>query len=144
MNETRVSATISAPVERVWALLRNFGDLSYFLAAEGVELLDSASPTTVGAFRRITLAGGGTGVEQLLGLSDLRHRLEYRYIDDPDLPFRNYVAEVSLIEITLDNRTLVDWRACYDVDPDHAESISNFIEFGVIGECMAGLRRLLE
>jgi len=144
MIEIRGSATVPAPMDRVWSLLRNFGNLSYFPAAEGVELLDHAPPTTVGAFRRITLAGGGSGLEQLLGLSDLHHRLEYRYIDDPELPFRNYVAEVSLTEITLDGTTLVDWRARYDVDAEHADSIRNFIEFGIIGECLSGLRRLFE
>ncbi len=72
------SKVIDAPVDRVWALVRDFGALDkWFPFVSHCELKDGARPDQVGAVRVSTVAEGALIEETLLELSDRDRRIVY-------------------------------------------------------------------
>lgn len=90
------SIEVAAPVDQVWAVIGNFGDLGYFSAAvERTEIVGGEN-NRVGARRRIVLKDGGIVLETLLARREKPHRLTYR-MDEGPLPVADYRATLSVI-----------------------------------------------
>src|SRR5438093_9991776 len=91
-----LSAVIDAPIERVWAVLRDFNSHSAWHPAVGPSAIENGEPPDqVGCVRNFTLKDGNQIREQLLALSDRDYVSTY-CIFDATLPMRNYVATVQL------------------------------------------------
>lgn len=71
------SAVIDAPVNQVWALLRDFTFSRVFSTVESVNMEDGATGTTVGAVRVVHFKNGATSRQRLTGLSDVHRTLSY-------------------------------------------------------------------
>jgi hypothetical protein len=119
MTEQRVEGVIAAPVEKVWAILREFGDLRWgniqgtVLEGEGV-----------GCVRVFTATGGLVVRERLESLDDAAHSLSYTLLDSPELPWTDYLAHIRLTEV--DGHTHLDWHARFEprnVAPEQAQGI---------------------
>ena len=89
-----VREELEAPADRVWACLRDFGDLSAW--APKSKLL-SMEGEGVGAVRRVDTSGS-LFVERCIAHDDERRRFGYTVLRSP-LPFRNYVAHVAVTEL---------------------------------------------
>jgi len=115
MIRVRRSAVIDAPIERVWAVLRDFNSHSAWHPAVGPSAIerDEASDQ-VGCVRDFTLKDGNHIREQLLALSDRDHVSTYCILD-ATLPMRNYVATVQLKRVTDGERTFWHWESTFDV-----------------------------
>jgi NADPH2:quinone reductase len=111
----RRSAVIDAPIERVWAVLRDFNSHSAWHPAVGPSTIERGeAPDQVGCVRDFTLKDGHHVREQLLALSD-RDRVSTYCILDATLPMRNYVATVQLKRVTDGDRTFWHWESTFDV-----------------------------
>ena len=74
MIRVRRSAVIDAPIERVWAVLRDFNSHSAWHPAVGPSAIERGEPADqVGCVRNFTLKDGNQIREQLLALSDRDH-----------------------------------------------------------------------
>jgi NADPH:quinone reductase-like Zn-dependent oxidoreductase len=115
MIRVRRSAVIDAPIDRVWAVLRDFNSHSAWHPAVGPSTIerDEASDQ-VGCVREFTLKDGNQIREQLLALSDRDHVSSYCILD-ATLPMRNYVATVQLKRVTDGDRTFWHWESTFDV-----------------------------
>ena len=120
MGKCYNSAVVNAPVDRVWAAVRDFHQLDW---AEGVvesaEKVGEISGTGIGARRVLNDAFH----ETLLTLSDMNYLVEYS-IDDGPGPVakdavRNYVGRLQLFPVTADDTTFAEWSSAYD-SPDSA------------------------
>ena len=115
MIRVRRSAVIDAPIDRVWAVLRDFNSHSAWHPAVGPSTIerDEASDQ-VGCVREFTLKDGKQIREQLLALSDRDHLSTYCILD-ATLPMRNYVATVQLKRVTDGERTFWHWESTFNV-----------------------------
>ena len=146
MTKVFVSAVIDAPVDAVWALMRDFNGLPDWHPRFSRSHIEDGLPSDrIGCVRNFDIADdGGTIRERLLMLSDKEYSFEYCILDSP-LPVEGYVAKLTLHPITVGNRTLGVWTAEFKmVDGDEAEVIDAVangtfgLAFEVINERLSG------
>ena len=113
-NTVYISDVINAPIEKVWAVMRDYNDMpSYHPGIKKSEIEGGRPSDQVGCIRRLTL-GEGFVREVLLCLDDLNYVFTYEIIEGT-LPVRNYVAGVRLHRVTEGNRTFAEWWADFEV-----------------------------
>jgi uncharacterized protein YndB with AHSA1/START domain len=122
MARAHASSVINAPIEEVWAHIRDFRALDDWHPGIRSSVLEDGGPSDrVGCIRRMELQGGGVIREQLLELSDLGHHYSYAILESP-LPVANYRATLRLRKISDGNRTFVEWSASFDADPPEKQA----------------------
>ena len=141
MSNTKVITTIPAPIEKIWALVGNFGDLPY--------LSDLIKQTTLegegaGSVRTLELAAGGLIKERLDVYSAAEHHYTYTIINDDTcpLPFQNYSASVALRALDA-NSTELSWGGTFEPKPGASEAdaigAANSVYTGAIAGILASL-----
>lgn len=109
------SIVIDAPVDQVWAKIRNFHDLSW--AAGVIEKCDAVGgipASQIGAKRILNNAFH----ETLHALDDLAHVVRYSIDDGPDAVSRDnvqgYIGEVRVFPVTENNGSFVVWTSNWE------------------------------
>ncbi|GAB2472093.1 SRPBCC family protein [Jatrophihabitans fulvus] len=133
---------IPAPIDRVWAVVRDFDRLPAWHPAIGTSTLESGSDGQCGSVRRLTLGDGGVVTERLVSLDDDEHRLVYTIIECP-FAVRRYVSTMHLSPITETGETFMEWFAEYDGDAADEEQLNALFGDGVFGGGLKGLKRHL-
>lgn len=143
MPRVYVSTVIDAPIERVWASVRDFDGLPRWMPGiEASEIEAGLRGDVIGAVRRLTLArGGGQVREQLTAFSDADHSLAYRVVDGP-LPVQDLRAGMRLLKVTDTNATFGEWWADFETAPDAARAGTELIT-KVFGAGWRGLKKHL-
>jgi NADPH:quinone reductase-like Zn-dependent oxidoreductase len=143
MIRVRRSAVIDAPIDRVWAVLRDFNSHSAWHPAVGESRIErNESADQVGCVRNFFLKDGNHIREQLLALSDSQHISTYCILD-ATLPMRNYVATVQLKKVTDGDRTFWHWESTFDVPKGREREFEQLVGGGVYEGGFAGLRKYL-
>ncbi len=137
------SAVIDAPIERVWAILRDFNshDAWHPVVAES-HIENGESSDQVGCVRNFTLKDGNHIREQLLALSDADHVSTYCILD-ATLPMRRYVATVRLKRVTDGDRTFWHWESTFDVPHGREREFADLVGKNVYEGGFEGLRAFL-
>src|SRR5262245_61859481 len=144
MIRVRRSAVIDAPIERVWAVLRDFNSHSAWHPAVGPSAIEHGEPADqVGCVREFTLKDGNQIREQLLALSDRDHVSTYCILD-ASLPMRNYVATVQLRRVTDGDRTFWHWESTFDVPRGREREFEQLVGAGVYEAGFAALAGYLK
>ena len=105
------STIIDAPVDRLWAVLRDFNGHDRWHPSVATSAIERGHPSDkIGCVRRFSLQDGAELREQLLTLSDLEQTFSYCLLDTP-IPLFNYVAHVRLLPVTDGNRTFWHWES---------------------------------
>lgn len=143
MVEVRRSTIVNAPVEDVWAALRDFNghDRWHPIVASSV-IEDGIDADRVGAVRNFRLVDGGAIREQLLALSDAARSFSYCILEAPVF-LRNYVAHVRLRPVTDDQTCLWEWSASFDPMPAERERLRRFVAEEVIAAGFRAVSALL-
>jgi NADPH:quinone reductase-like Zn-dependent oxidoreductase len=137
------SAVIDAPIERVWAVLRDFNSHAAWHPAVAESTIEGGDPADqVGCVRRFTLRDGHHIREQLLALSDRDHVSTYCILD-ATLPMRRYVATVQLKRVTDGERTFWHWQSTFDVPRGRERELADLVGRGVYEGGFEGLRGYL-
>lgn len=137
------SAVIEAPIERVWALLRDFNSHGSWHPAVARSLMENdMDGDVVGGVRRFSLIDGAEIREQLLYHSDAVHTFTYSILDSP-LPLFDYVATLRLRPITDANHTFLDWRSQFRTSKERAAELENLVGKQIYEAGIAGLRKLM-
>src|SRR5687767_10868729 len=143
MIRVRRSAVIDAPIERVWAVLRDFNSHSAWHPAVGPSRIENGEAADqVGCVRNFTLKDGNHIREQLLALSDRDYVSTYCILD-ATLPMRNYVATVQLKRVTDGEKTFWHWESTFDVPRGREREFAELVGNGVYEGGFAGLRSFL-
>jgi hypothetical protein len=122
MARAHASTVINAPIDRVWAHIRDFNSLDdWHPGIESSEIEGGGPSDRVGCIRKMVLAGGGVIREQLLEMSDMGHHYSYSILDSP-LPVANYRATLRLRRISDGDRTFADWSASFDANPPEKQA----------------------
>jgi len=115
--------TINAPAEKVWALIKDFGDMSWHPDIKSVTV-DKGN--NKGSIRVLTLKDGGTITEELKKYDDAKMSYAYKIIEMstaktithagveekvPVLPVDNYAASIEVD--SKGDSSVVSWKAGY-------------------------------
>ena len=137
------STVIDAPLERVWAVLRDFSshdqwhDVVEQSRIEGGERGDQ-----VGCVRSFTLKDGNRIREQLIALSDTEHTSTYCIVE-ATVPLLRYVATLTLKRVTDGDRTFWHWESTFATPPGRERELSEMVAQGVYEAGFENLRRYL-
>ncbi|MBV9891450.1 MAG: SRPBCC family protein [Rhizobacter sp.] len=138
------STIIDAPIERVWAVLRDFNshhlwhDVVAESRIEGGERSDQ-----VGCVRSFTLQDGNRIREQLLTLSDSEHRSTYCIVE-ATVALQRYVATLTLKPVTDGGRTFWHWESTFATPFGQERALREMVARDVYEAGFANLRRYLE
>lgn len=111
------STVLDAPIDAVWAVLRDFnGHDTWHPAVADSQIERGYTSDKVGCVRRFHLADRSELREQLLTLSDADTAFSYCLLDTP-VPLLNYVAHVRLAPVTDGDRTFWQWQCRFDTPP---------------------------
>lgn len=125
------SSVIDAPIERVWAVLRDFNShIDWHPAIAHSEIENGEKPDQVGCVRAFSLKNGAVLREQLLTLSDENYVSTYCILDST-IPLKRYVATVKLSPVTDGNRTFWHWESTFSTPPGMEAELSNAVGTGV-------------
>src|SRR6202158_1509653 len=143
MVEVRRSTVLEAPIEEVWATLRDFnGDETCDRSVGASRLEDGASGDMIGAVRDFRLHDGSRIREQLLALSDVETSFTYCIIEAPVM-LRNYHATVRLRPVTSDGQCFWEWWARFDPSAADMQRLSRFVAHDIFEAGFQSVRALL-
>jgi hypothetical protein len=144
MTRIFVSAVIDAPIEKVWAQVRDFNNLPDWHPKFSRSHIEGGLPSDqVGCVRNFDIAGGGGTIrERLLELSDLEHSFRYCILSSP-LPVNDYVAQLTLYPVTVENKTVGVWTAEFDVTNGDEVGTVDAVANGTFGLAFEVLNRTL-
>jgi mxaD protein len=101
------SATVNAPVAKVWDAVKDFNSLNTWHPAIASSQIVEGANNQVGAVRLLTLKGGGTIKEKLLGLDPAAHSFKYSILEGV-LPVSDYSSTIS-VKAGADGKSIVTW-----------------------------------
>ncbi|HJS03371.1 MAG TPA: SRPBCC family protein [Variovorax sp.] len=137
------STIIDAPIERVWAVLRDFNSHDqWHEVVEASRIEGGERSDQVGCVRSFTLRDGNRIREQLLTLSDREHKSTYCIVE-ATVPLQRYVATVTLKPVTDGNRTFWHWESSFATPPGRERELRDMVAQGVYEAGFENLRRYL-
>src|SRR3954466_10400511 len=138
------STVIDAPIERVWAVLRDFNSHDkWHSAGAGSRIEGNERSDQVGCVRSFMLKDGNRIREQLLTLSDTDYRSTYCIVE-ATVPLQRYVATVTLKPVTDGDRTFWHWESTFATPPGMERELRQMVAEGVYEAGFENLRRHLE
>jgi hypothetical protein len=144
MTKIFVSAVIDAPIEKVWAQVRDFNNLPQWHPKFSRSHIEGGLPgDQVGCVRNFDIAGGGGTIrERLLELSDLEHSFRYCILTSP-LAVKDYVAQLTLYPVTVGDKTVGVWTAEFEPTNDDEAGTVDAVANGTFGLAFEVLNRKL-
>ncbi|MCO5071385.1 MAG: SRPBCC family protein [Rhizobiaceae bacterium] len=122
MATITISSVIDAPIDEVWARIRDFNGLpGWHPRMVESEIEDGKPATEIGCVRNFKLASGATIRERLNAFSDDDYIVGYSIIETPQ-PITNHSATLQLRPVTDGDRTYAEWTATFDAPADQAEA----------------------
>ncbi len=134
MTKIFVSAVIDAPVEKVWAQVRDFNNMPQWHPKFSRSHIEGGGPSDrIGCVRNFDIAGGGGTIrERLLELSDIEHSFRYCILTSP-LAVKGYVAQLTLYPVTVGDRTVGIWTAEFEPTDDNEAGTVDAVANGTFG-----------
>jgi len=136
-----VSSVIEAPVDKVWAIARDFTGHWNSSVIFNSSIEGGLPSDRVGCVRAFELSDGGKLREILVGLSDERHEFSYRILVSP-LPVEDYLATVRFSPVTTTGATFGEWVVDFRVPPEEEDATVATVT-GVFEGGFADLARLV-
>lgn len=134
------STVIDAPVERVWAVVRDFNGHDRWHPAVADSAMERGVPTDkVGGVRRFHLADGSELREQLLALDDLQMTMSYCLLDTP-VPLFNYVAHCRLLPVTDGDMAFWHWESRFDTPKGRERELAEMVGTNIYAAGMEAVR----
>jgi len=136
------SVIIDAPIDKVWAAVRNFDGVAHWNPGVTVARMESGAPTETGHIRHLDIADGTVFRETLLAHSDRDYSYTYDIVEGP-LPCNNYVSTNRFISITDGNKTLGIWEGEFDCTPEDETELNHIVGTLIYRDAMRGLNQYL-
>ncbi|MGL4636674.1 MAG: SRPBCC family protein [Beijerinckiaceae bacterium] len=138
------SAVLDVPVDRLWAVLRDFNGHDQYHPVVDQSAIERGHPSDkVSCIRKFTLKDGSELREQLLSLSDLEMTYSYCLLDTP-IPLFNYVSHVRLLPVTDGNRSFWRWESTFTTPPGREAELAKTVGDDVYAAGMEAVRMLPE
>jgi uncharacterized protein YndB with AHSA1/START domain len=141
-NKVWTSRHIKAPVEKVWAVMRDFAGMgAWHDEISKMHMLKRARPDKVSGVRDFFFGDGHLN-EELLHLDDIRRSFSYR-ITTCEIPWLNYVSGPRLWPVTANNTTFGVWTGDWDTSPQDDQTLIPRTAQNVYQKGFAGVEKLL-
>jgi hypothetical protein len=132
------STVVNAPVDTVWAALRNFHDLSACPnVITGLDKVGDLSGNQIGAQRVIN----GAFHETLVALDEDARILRYSIDDGPDALSKDqvmgFIGEVRVFPVTDSNASFVLWTATWQAGGEGTKAFCDPIYQALLGDLKA-------
>lgn len=138
MTEVKVSETIAAPADAVWALLGDFGGVTKW----GGAMLQSCTVEGEGVGAVRTVGIGAISIQERCEAYDAAGRsLTYSIIGESPLPLRNYLSTCRVVE-TGPSQCRVDWNGSFEAKGVSEEQAQGMVR-GIYTGGIAGVRKRL-
>jgi NADPH:quinone reductase len=138
------STVINAPIDEVWAFLRDFNAHDQWHPAVSVSHIeDGKTPDQIGCVRNFRLVDGAQLREQLLALDDRNRTYTYCILESP-IPLVGYVSTVTLKPVSDGNRTFWHWRSTFNPPPERAAELARMVGDDIYVGGFDAARRFLE
>jgi NADPH:quinone reductase len=125
------STIIDAPIERVWAVLRDFNSHDQWHGVVASSTIEARQRSDqVGCVRSFTLKDGNRIREQLLTLSDRDYKSTYCIVE-ASVPLQRYVATCTLKPVTDGQRTFWHWESTFATPPGMEAELRDLVAKGV-------------
>jgi hypothetical protein len=110
-NREVTTIIIEAPADRVWAVVGNYGDLSWTGRISTTEATGGSVPEV--ARRRFTFASGAVFTDTLTAYDPAGRTLSFRTDDEDwrELPVEGYVSKLTVREEN--GKSIVEWRGAF-------------------------------
>jgi len=133
---------IKAPLDKVWATVKDFDGLTKWHPGFASDELISGSNGKAGAMRKLTIKDGPVVTERLLAYDEAKHSFRYTITESP-LPITHYTSTVS-VRAGGTGMTKVTWGGSFN--PPEAESDAGVTKLikGVYRGGLDNLKKLLE
>ena len=142
MPTVRVSSVIDAPIEDVWEIVRDFGELDqWHPEIDDCVIEGDRAGLEIGAVRNLTV-GSETFREKLVEASQSNHYHGYTVLDAP-VPMNNAVSTLQFYSVTTENQTYGEWEERFDAPESAADELVDEITT-LYEEGFANLRQLAE
>ena len=104
------SVTIKADQAKVWALVKDFGNMQKWHPAVATDKTEQKKDENgdMATFRTLTLKSGGTIVEKLRSIDDKDMKLKYEIVSS-QLPFTDYNSVMTVAKGENAGETTVTW-----------------------------------
>jgi hypothetical protein len=134
MTKIFVSAVINAPIEKVWARVRDFNNMPDWHPKFSRSHIEGGLPSDrIGCIRNFDIAGGGGTIrERLLELSDVDYSFRYCILTSP-LAVKGYVAQLTLYPVTVGDKTIGIWTAEFEPTDDNEAGTVDAVANGTFG-----------
>ena len=137
------STIIDAPIDRVWAVLRDFNSHDQWHAVVASSQIEGGERSDqIGCVRSFTLKDGNRIREQLLTLDDREYKSTYCIVE-ATVPLQRYVATLTLKPVTDGNRTFWHWESSFSTPPGMERELREMVASGVYEAGFANLRQHL-
>jgi NADPH:quinone reductase-like Zn-dependent oxidoreductase/uncharacterized protein YndB with AHSA1/START domain len=137
------STIIDAPIQRVWAVLRDFNSHDQWHDVVDASRIEGGEASSqVGCVRNFTLKDGNHIREQLIALSDTEYKSTYCIVQ-ATVPLQRYVATVTLKPVTDGDRTFWHWESSFATPPGMERELREMVATGVYEAGFENLRRHL-
>ena len=136
MAKVYSSIVIEAPVEAVWAVVRDFNGLPNWLPGVAGSRIEGGGPAD-------WVEGGASCSERLIALDDSRYSVSYSFVQNL-FPIRDHLATLELIPITKGERTFVQWSATFEDLPGHEGETAPVMQNNVFVAGLAALAAKLK
>jgi NADPH:quinone reductase len=138
------STVIDAPIERVWAVLRDFNSHEQWHGVvEASRIEANERSDQVGCIRSFTLKDGNRIREQLLTLDDKQWKSTYCIVD-ATVPLQRYVATITLKPVTDGQSTFWHWESSFATPPGRERELRDMVAQGVYEAGFENLRLHLQ
>ena len=135
------STIIDAPIERVWAVLRDFNSHDQWHDVVDASRIENNQPSDrVGCIRHFHLRDGGMIREKLLALSDYDYSCVYEILESP-MGVTQYIATLKLTPVTDGGRCFAEWSAEFECAPGRERELTESIGGGVFQGGFDALKR---
>ena len=143
MQRVTRSTIIDAPIERVWAVLRDFNSHENWHDIVATSRIGAGERSDqVGCVRSFRLHDGHQIREQLLSLDDREHKCTYCIIE-ASVPLLRYAASLTLKPVTDGNKTFWHWQSTFATPPGRERELCDLVARGVYEAGFSSLRRYL-
>ena len=136
-EEVYVKEEIDGPVDTVWPLIRDFGDISAWARGKVIR----TEGTGIGMIRHVDSADGRV-IERCEAHDEAVMTFTYRLLESP-WPMTDYVATVKLTD-SEPGKTEIEWSSAFETDRDEGERIRSGVERLYRDAFIAQLRESVE
>ena len=140
MIQVSVSGEISAPVDALWKVISDFGEVGWMMGIDRVEVTGEG----VGMVRAIYAGGGDTPVlEELESLNEDAKRLGYTIPENNPMPATNYHATMTAVDLG-GGKSRLDWAATFDPAPGMEKAAAKASVEGMYGVLISWVKAGVE